>query len=332
MVFNIPLDLFVPFQIRGGINLFENNLRIPVDNLPKQYIDNTIRVNGNVRCKLLYGELKDGGGHGSIYHARRIGAQTQEICVKVPHNRNYSLCSEAILQWTASETLRQAGIEGAVPHVYDIFQYAGETRFTMSYIKGKSSIDYIMESSKPQEVFIQILIQISLLLGYLEQEIHLDHRDLKADNIWIRNQPIQYEISLDGKKWKLSAPFQVVLLDFGFGCIGGSDGNAIISLSDGILPLVDPCPKEGRDIFQLIASLWSCPPLRALMDEPFKKEIEDLISYRNKPYSSLAKQTLDTRWIYLLVSDSSFKHPPLHPLSLLRVFSIKYGSLYISSE
>lgn len=332
MVLTMPLDLWKPFQIRHHLDLSKGEIQIPLSLLPKQYIDSSIRVDGTIRSKIIYGEVTNRGGYGHIYKAKRISADISDICVKVPHDPSFSLCSEAVLQWFASHALEQGGIYGAIPEIYDIFQYAGETRISMSYIKGVSSIEYILGSATPETTFLQLITQTCLLLAYLEETIHLDHRDLKADNLWVRNTPVTYKVVLGGKTWSLSAPFQVVILDFGFGCIGSTDGNAVISLSDGILPTFDPCPKEGRDIFQLIASLWSFPVLREQMGDSFKEEIEILLSYKNKPYASLVKQSIDTRWVYLLVSDSKFKHPPLHPLSLLNAYRIKYGSLYINSE
>jgi len=326
------LDLWPPFQIRKQINIQSGDIEIPDTLLPKQYIDGSLRAEDGIRCKIIYGALTNGGGYGKIYRAMRISRERLNICVKVPHVKRFSVCPEAILQWIGFESLKAAGIEGAVPKIYDIFQYAGETRMTMSYIEGVSSLEYIINSETPEKSFIQIITQTCLLLAFLEESIRLDHRDLKADNIWIRPTPVEYRITLGGKKWRVAAPFQVVLLDFGFGCLGAQDGNAVVSLSDGILPKFDPCPKEGRDVFQLLASLWSCPSIRSLMSDVFQKDIEELLSYKNRPYASLTKQTLDTRWIYLLVSDSSFRHPPLHPLSLLSAYSIKYGSEYIDSE
>lgn len=318
-----------PFQIKRQIDLKGGDLNIPVSFLPKQYIDGTIRVEGATRCKIIYGAMTNRGGYGKIYRAKRLGV---DICVKIPHNSTFSMCSEAILQWLASETLVEAGIIGAVPMIHDIFQYAGETRIAMGYVEGVSSIDYILESSTPEKTFIQILAQTSLLLGYLEETIRLDHRDLKADNVTIRATPVNYKITMGGKKWTLSAPFQVVLLDFGFGCLGAADGNAVVSLSDGILPRFDPCPKEGRDLFQFIASLWSFTLIRSRMSLQFQAETDLLLSYKDKPYASLIKDSIDTTWVYLLVSDSAFKHPPLHPLSLLRSYSIKYPHLDIQCE
>ena len=302
--------------------------------LPKQYIDATIRVLQKVRCSIHYRHIVNRGGYGKILLANRtdLSGVSSQVCVKAPHTPTFSLCPEALIQWMASSALIRAGVLGAIPLVYDIFQYAGETRFSMSYVNGSSCIDYITSALNPQRAFLEILVQASMLLGFLEETIHLDHRDLKADNIWIRHEPIHYTVSIAKKQWTCSAQFQVVLLDFGFSCLGGKNGDAVVSLSDGILPRIDPCPKEGRDLFQLLSSLWCLPQIRERMSTPLTIDIELLLSYKNKPYIDLVHKTLDVSWVYLLVSDIEFTHPPLHPISLLHMLSIKYPYLHIQCE
>ena len=252
--------------------------------------------------------------------------------MKIPHDKEYSLCEEALIQWLAGKHLEHVGLGGSVPRVYDIFQYAGETRFSMSFIEGLRSINYILKSPQPEKTLLQIVIQVCIILGFLEATIHLDHRDLKADNLWIHAKPINYTIQIEETTWNIVAPFQVVLLDFGFSCLGNESGNAVVSLSDGILPRIDPCPKEGRDLFQLLSSLWSIQELRTIIGVELSKQIEGLLAYKSKPYSNLITSTLNQYWVYLLVSDAEFKHPPLHPISLLRLLSIKYPDLCSSSE
>jgi serine/threonine protein kinase len=316
-----PIDLWNPFQIKKEIELTQEGITVHPSLLPKQYIDGSIRVGLDTRCRLEYGKLEFRGGYGSIYRAKRSTAEGSiDVCIKVPHTASFSLCPEAMIQWVAEQRLQTAGIHGAVAHIYDIFQYAGEVRVAMSFVEGVSLLDFILDSATPETAFLQALAQVSFLLAYLEETLHLDHRDLKGDNIWIRPSPVEYSATIGGIERKISAPFQVVLLDFGFSCLG-AEGSAIVSLSDGILPRIDPCPKEGRDLFQLIASLWSVPLLRARICPSLQKDIEKLLSYKNKPYASLVKQTQEISWIYLLVSDSEFKHPPLHPLSLLSALS-----------
>ena len=329
-----PLDLFPAFQIPVNVNTTTRDFAVALEALPKQYIDDSIRASSGIRCKIHYSRIVNRGGYGKILLANRtdLSGTTQQICVKAPHASSFSLCSEAIIQWMASTTLATAGVIGAIPSVFDIFQYAGETRFSMSYVKGISCTEYIIGSSTPETALLDILTQTSILLGFLEETMHLDHRDLKADNIWIRLEPIEYSVRLSGKRWTCKAPFQVVLLDFGFSCLGGTDGVAVVSLSDGILPRADPCPKEGRDLFQLISSLWSLPQIRGRMNATVAADIELLLSYKNKPYINLVRKTLDTNWVYLLVSDLEINHPPLHPISLLKMIRIKYPHLSIQCE
>ena len=304
-----------PFDIAHSID-FSKGLSIPIDSIPRQHIDGKIRIGKKVRCEIRYGLLENKGGHGNISKVvRSPGPQT--LCVKSPHNPSYSLLPEAVVQLYASESLRAAGIVGAIPHIYDIFQYAGETRFSMDFIEGKSAVEAVKTSSEPDKTWLQILAQVSLLLGYLEETIHLDHRDLKADNLWIRNTPIEYYLTVEGVRWHLKAPFQVVILDFGFGCIGDTSGNAIISLSDGILPKIDPCPKEGRDLFQLLASMWSIPTIRARASTEVQDAMDALLVHKNGSYETLVKKTTTTHWIYWAVSDRKFRHPLLHPATLL---------------
>jgi serine/threonine protein kinase len=212
----------------------------------------------------------------------------------------------------------EAGVHGAVPAVYDIFQWAGETRFTMEYVDGISAVEAMLKSPQPDALWLQILAQAALLLGYLEEKLHLDHRDLKADNLWIRRRPIHYTLKIGGVVWEVRASFQVVLLDFGFACLGDDDGNAAVSLSDGVVPTIDPCPKEGRDLFQFIASMWSIPEIRDRAGKDVAEDMDILLRNRGARYIDLVKQTTMSHWIYLAVSDLKFRHPPLHPVSLLQ--------------
>jgi serine/threonine protein kinase len=328
------LTILRSLQIRSEPPFTTEGFNLPISALPKQYIDGTLRVDGGRRCHLEYTKVQGRGGYGLVYLGKRkdCSGATVDVCIKISHISKHSLGPEALIQSLAYVALQRAGIHGAVPKVYDIFQYAGDIRFSMSFIQGTRSIDYILESSDPEIALLQILAQVSLILAFLEDTIHLDHRDLKADNIWIRYVPVTYSLRIGDKLWRLQAPFQVVLLDFGFSCLGNTENHAVVSLSDGILPLVDPCPKEGRDLFQFLSSLWSIPQIRAAIGPILAADIELLLSYKNKPYSNLVTRATDVHWVYLLVSDRQFHHPPLHPISLLEHMSIKYPQLKIQRE
>jgi hypothetical protein len=324
------LNLLEEFQIDTLITL-EKNIDIPITLLPKQYIDGRILVGKTLRCSIEYGKLANKGGYGLITRIKRTPS-VGELCIKSPRRADISLCPEAILQWHTSQTLRAAGVYGGVPHVYDIFQYAGETRFTMDYIDGISAVQAMMESADPDTLWLQILGQVSLILGYLEENIFLDHRDLKADNLWIRQVPIEYTLRIGGYTWHIVAPFQVVILDFGFACLGGQNGHAMVSLSSGLIPKIDPCPKEGRDLFQLITSMWSIPTIRERAGSEVQAVIDSLLKNKAASFVDLVHRNLNTHWIYLAVSDSAFRHPPLHPVTLLLKLSSGWPAANLTQQ
>jgi serine/threonine protein kinase len=258
------------------------------------------------------------GGYSNVYTAERIPGGT--VCVKAPMFSDMSLISEALVQVFAAETLESLGIHGAVPKVYDIFNYAGETRFSMEYIKGQSLLDFLLSDPSLLSLrFLQILAQIAYLLFSLQTKMRFDHRDLKVDNIWIRETtPVEYSVSFTSKDtWILASPFQVVLLDFGFSCIGNEKGRAVIHLSEDVLPAKDQCPKEGRDLFQFLVSLWSLKELRERVSPEIKRMMEEWLSYHGTSYESMSKDTNQFQWTYLAVSDPLFRYPPLNPRSFL---------------
>lgn len=364
------LDLYPKFHIDRRIQVTQEGLQVPLSALPKETIMGTIvspKSRGEeLRCKLLYKGVVFKGAHGIIQRVERqriaaspihtplagaggtaggaaggtaggtaaVGSPVPPaLCVKRPKPHGYSLCPEALLQWLAATVLETAGIQGAVPRVYDIFQFAGETRFTMDYIEGVSSIQAILESDTPERTLTHILAQTALLLGILQEKLGLDHRDLKADNLWIRGIPVHYRVRLGHKIWSLTSPFQVVLLDFGFACIGGADGNAVINLSDGVLPKIDPCPKEGRDLFQLLISLISIPDVRAKLSAPFQDQLQELLTHKDATYNTLIQMTERSEWSYLVVSDANFRHPPLEYNALLdRILSKWDPTIQINEE
>ena len=309
----------------------KSDFNVALNDIPKQYVNGAIYSGKKLRCTLQYGRKVNRGGYGSIYRCSRTPSVGKDVCVKTPHNPAHSMCPEAILQSIACHTLEVAGIVGAIPHIYDIFQYAGETRFCMEYIEGMNVVDAVLKATDPDTVWMQILGQVSLILGFLEENIQLDHRDLKADNLWVRPTPVDYSITLGGVTWHIEAPFQVVILDFGFACLG-ENGNAVVSLSDGILPAIDPCPKEGRDLFQLIASMWSIPSVRERAGEAVTLEMNSLLDSKGKSYMELVHKTLDVHWIYLAVSNPTFQYPSLHPIALLQKLSRDWSDVGIHTK
>ncbi len=89
-------DLSSSFQIQHTVST--GRVHIPLELLPKQYIDGKVRTGNTERCHISYGKQVNKGGHGNITLIRRTPALSGDLCVKTPHKSEYSLCSEAILQ------------------------------------------------------------------------------------------------------------------------------------------------------------------------------------------------------------------------------------------
>lgn len=297
------------------------DLTVPFESLPIQTITGEIRGRRGCRCKIVCKEKPTHrGGQGIIREGfREVGSEQHHIVVKSPIDPALSLTTEAIIQWLAAATLeRRCGIVGAVPRVHDLYQAGDETRFSMEFVGGLSAIEYIATApmGEADGRMFQILAQTAVLLSALQRYLRLDHRDLKGDNIWIRpGRPVNYTVDLaDGSRWQLEAPFQVVILDFGFACIGGVDGRAIVNLSDGILPRIDPCPKEGRDMFQLLASFWHMRCVRERISAAGATAVEGLLGSK----ANQAATAEDLRWAYNDASERGFRWPPLEPARLLK--------------
>ena len=291
-------------------------LSIPIGLLPHENMAGELIENGGVsRCRLEYLRTLNQGTYGVVQLLKRTGASgTQRLVCKRPTAAadKGGLLAEGVIQNVANLALIRAGIGGAVPNVYDIFMHGGECRFTMEYIDGRSALDAIFHSDNPDLAFIQCLGQICIILGVLEATIFLDHRDLKMTNIWIRRVPVTYSVG----GVSLSFPFQVVILDFGFACIGDGRGATMINLGD-VIPDIDPCPKNGRDLYQCIMSLWSVELVRSKLSADMQSEIKGWLEAVRGSNLRLTDTNTSLEWTYLLTSHPKFNHNPLRPDNLL---------------
>jgi serine/threonine protein kinase len=148
--------------------------------------------------------------------------------------------------------------------------------------------------------------------------MNLDHRDLKANNLYIRKRPISYSVIIHEKKYTVEAPFQVVILDFGFACLGNEEKISRVNLAPSNFPDNDPCPKEGRDLFQLLVSFWSIGALRNMFSAGLQEIIDGWLQLESINYSHLAKQPNAAYWLGVKTTEPTFQYPELCPNSLLQ--------------
>ena len=165
-----------------------------------------------------------------------------------------------------------------------------------------------------------LIAQISLYLWCLETHLGLDHRDLKLDNIIIKHQPCDIHLTIQNNQWSLRSPFTVVILDFGFACLGSKEirGKPIVNLGDGVLPPMDPCPKEGRDLFQLLISFLRYETLTKKLSPSLLKKVDTWLSIGTKSYGPMARRWSTENWTYLVASQRDFAIPSCCPLNILQ--------------
>uniref|UniRef100_A0A6C0K007 Protein kinase domain-containing protein n=1 Tax=viral metagenome TaxID=1070528 RepID=A0A6C0K007_9ZZZZ len=279
--------------------------------LPRQRVDGKIfNKVGKERCSIEYQSIADHGRYGIIQACKRVEAGiSSRAVVKRPRTPSISLAPEALLQTLCYECVNSHGLNGSISKPYDIFLFANEVRFTMEYIDGLSFRNFIWKHSAAE--IENCILQLCYILFILEDRLNFDHRDLRIENVWIRplensrNYVIQFG---DLPVQLLEIKFQVVLLDFGFSCIGDRGRKALVNLGDNVFTPIDPCPKTGRDIYQFINSCFEI----GMQDRLSKRFMEFLIE-QMKPY-----RVIQPALTYLITSDLKFEAKGLNPIEILK--------------
>ena len=265
----------------------------------------------------LFERLIDHGSYGNVYVAKR--GETS-VLVKQPRLPEMNLLQEAVLQHLAYKTLDNLGLPWAIPKVYDIFWKDKEICFSMERIYGVSVSDWFSLTKTPDLDTFHLLAQISLILASLETHLNLDHRDLKSSNLLIKPQPCKLSIKLEKTTWDLTSPFTVIVLDFGFACLGSEAirGIPLVNLGDGVLPPMDPCPKEGRDIFHLLISLLGLSVFRENISKHLHEKIDGWLAKGKQSYGPMARRWSTDNWSYLVSSQHDFAIPSCCPQKILQ--------------
>ncbi len=268
---------------------------------------------------LTFYDIEYEGGYGVLTKGKRIDLSGEVFCVMIKEPlRISSLGSEALVQWLARKTLQKYSLETAIPKVYDIFYMNDSICFSMEFIEGCFPYQFIQNALSPDITFLQILSQVAILCYLLQKDILLDHRDLKANNVYIRKKHIKYQIDTGTEIFSLHCPFQVVLLDFGFACLGTSKRISKINLAGKAMPSIDKCPKIGRDLFHFISSLWSIPSIREKMTGALQKEISSWLLYENIDYSKVLKKYQGSDLAFAITGEKNFEKISLDSISVLR--------------
>jgi serine/threonine protein kinase len=279
--------------------------------LPRLTMTNTILLeSGEQRCVLEPTNRIGRGGQGVLTEYIRNGTR---VLLKTSHVEDQSVRIEAFVQWLAHKIFAQLNLSIRIPKVLDIIILPDDTEgFTMiEYTDAQLASRWILESTSFEKDFYHLLIQVAILLQILEDALNLDHRDVKADNLLILEQPstLSYICSKNNKRYTVQSPFTVAIVDFGFACLGDEGKLTEVDAGEGTLPPLDPCPKDGRDLFHLLVSLYGIDVFRKRLTPRLEDAFSEWLTIKDKSCEGLAKKWSHSEWIYLLTSRKEFLHP-----------------------
>lgn len=271
-----------------------------------------------------------------------IREDNQPCFLKSSETHSSTLVVEGILQTLARSVLTHSGFQNAVPKVLDICQHPSKgTVLALERIQGSKILaEYLSTTLKwgiqcefNDQIILSIVAQVASYMAILEKELGMNHRDLKGSNVLMvvpLEQPVLLTTVMDVYQWTIQSTHQTILIDFGFSCIGRPSGETVISAGE-FLPETDFCPKEGRDLFLFLASLWSLETIRTSLTSKatalFAEWLQD--NQQNISWTDwLEANTHDSMIsMYLLTSSSGFGSSSCAPLSLLRGLAKVYPEI-----
>jgi len=238
----------------------------------------------------------------------------KHVAIKRPKHPNLNLLTEALFQWKLHNDLQKHGLSFCIPRVDRIFTFktTGDIWFSMSaYEPTLLSTWCVSHLKRDGKLFCLLILQISLILQIIEDILKVDHRDLKVNNMLVIDEPREIQISIGNVKKKVLFPFYIVFIDFGFAC-----SNILDMRADGIPPL-DFCPKEGRDMFQTLVSIWRIDVLRAVLEEVWGNWFRAKIGSAGK-YVALTESAKDLTWMYAVTENREFRAPLCAPSMIIK--------------
>jgi serine/threonine protein kinase len=289
-------------------------------------------------------QLAKSGNFGIIYLVYRENLDDEEdqkfVFIKTCPNHKTSLLIEGLIHTIAQVTLEHYGFPNAVPKIFDIVNHPelGPV-FSVERIQNAALfadyLKYTIKWEQPCELndisVFSVLAQVATYAAILEKAIGINHRDLKSDNV-LMVVPQKYwsqRVCIDGKEWILHANYTAVIIDFGFSCIGKTDGTQVISAGE-FFPMIDFCPKKGRDLFYMLSTLWNVKAFRTSLTEKAKKLFHKWLrdsSKRDWPNLLKLNSEHNLKEILLRSCSNDFQSESSEPLKILKDISVHYPQI-----
>jgi serine/threonine protein kinase len=269
------------------------------------------------RCILVYSPQKIVGGYGILQFALR---NNEQVLIKGPLYEGDSFINEGLIQYYSYKILEKYNLQFSIPKVYEIFLKSNSIYLCMEYLETITFDTFLLESKQQENDLLYSLLQVCIILNILENKIYFNHRDLRITNILILKKPVSYTFNYSNKKYSMQTSFLICLIYFGFACIGKE--KTTMNANEKLFSNNVKCLKDGRDIFQLLVSIWSIKEIRDKVNESFKEKINVLLNHPDNIYSNLPKwkeyiNLEETKWTYTFTGCEDFCMKHLKPKHLI---------------
>jgi serine/threonine protein kinase len=191
-----------------------------------------------------------------------VSGKQKEVYVKRPIIPGKSLIYEACIQKLVGENLKNIGFPTGAPQVLSIFKLRDNSIcFAMEEIDGAITLDKyldIIPIYKMANIIVDCLLQLCAMVWHLDYTLGINHRDLKPSNFLIieHESPVRKVLVIENNILEIQSHYSLTYIDFGFSCLGSTETySSDISLST-VYSKMDPCPKEGRDMYLFLAFLY----------------------------------------------------------------------------
>jgi serine/threonine protein kinase len=272
------------------------------------------------------------GSFGKVYLAyKQVDDTGQYVFLKSSPKHQASLLVEGLLQSIAHVTLKQYAFPNAVPRVLHFIEHPefGSTLVLERIPRAQLFSDYLKSNFlwetpcyENDMIFLNVIIQVASYIAILETVLGMNHRDLKGTNVLMVAPVDLYSktIVLKSHSWKFKSHLEISIIDFGFTCIG--KGKQILSAGD-FISETDFCPKEGRDMFLFLSSLWNVELFRKSLTPKIVGLFERWLTVSNKNWASWLSTPPEKNMmsVYLLTSGNLFRSPSCSPLAILKDIS-----------
>jgi hypothetical protein len=318
-------------------------------------IDEYTRITAGMKStrRFLLGDIEYTGSYGiveqvtcyeSAVDSNGFASHEQEVLYRKRSRNRESLLCEACFQIAARQLLKKYGCEDIISEVRDIVCFADESiGFTMVPFYNMSFLSAVIDNMSEDDI-VACIGHIALIIWILSEELGINHRDLKGNNILIGLKTLynkspsptlgpangihrvtsarkHMSIKYGNKMIEIAPHPSVHFVDFGFACCGTGKDTEISATN--YFPSTDPCPKQGRDIFQLLTHIYLTIYNRGAK---IVKYIEELLELPGRDYPAFLRMHGDNSvdWVYFLLGSMNFTAPKCEPYNVIRVLSKKY--------